>query len=289
MALFQSLEKIYDLYLSLLLLALEINKTARLYLEKSKTKHLSTFEDLNPKTLFIDNRIISTLAKNKRFNKHLEQKKIQWSSEFDFPGKIFREIRQWKDYQEYLSGNENGFEKDKKIWIDIYKNFILHSEELHLHFEEKNIHWEDDITLAGLSVIKTLELLKPETSEEESILIPLYKDEAEDAEFARELFRKTILSESEFSKMISEKAANWELDRIAVADMILMKMALCELLRFENIPIKVSLNEYIELSKEYSTPQSKTFINGILDKIVIDLKSSGKIIKKGRGLIGFMF
>lgn len=285
MELFKSLEKIYDLYLSLLLLLVEINKSARLHLEKSKTKHLSTYEDLHPNTRFADNRVMAALANNNRFKKHIENKKIHWDNEIDFPAKFFRMIRQSPEYADYMKAAEDNFISDKNFIVEIYKKYIFNSEELHSYFEEKNIHWEDDITLSNLSVIKTLELLKAEVAEEDSILLPLYKDEAEDSEFARNLFRKTIVRDGEFNEMISEKAANWELERIAVADMILMKMALCELLQFENIPVKVTLNEYIEISKDYSTPQSKTFINGILDKLVGELKSSGKILKKGRGLV----
>lgn len=285
MELFKSLEKIYDLYLSLLFLLVEINISARNHLEKSKTKHLSTFEDLHPKTKFVDNRVIAGIANNIRFKKHIENKKIQWKNEIDFPSKFYKIIRESPEFQTYMSSPSDSFSSDKNFVIEIYKNYIFNSEELHSYFEEKNIHWEDDITLANLSIIKTLEQLREDSSQEDSILLPLYKDEAEDSEFVRNLFRKTVFHEKEFNVLISEKAANWELERIAVADMILMKMALCELLQFDNIPVKVSLNEYIEISKDYSTPQSKTFINGILDKIVVELKSSGKIVKKGRGLM----
>lgn len=283
--LFKSLEKIYDLYLSLLSLLVEISLSARLHLEKSKNKHLSTYEDLHPKTRFVDNRVIAAIANNSRFKKHIENKKIQWTNEVDFPAKFFKIIRQSPEFSAYMNAPEDNFINDKNFIVEIYKNYIFNSEELHSYFEEKNIHWEDDITLANISVIKTLEQLNEADSIEQSILMPLYKDEAEDSEFARNLFRKTIIYDKEFNALISEKAANWEMERIAVADMILMKMALCELLHFENIPVKVSLNEYIEISKDYSTPQSKIFINGILDKIVIELKASGKISKKGRGLM----
>lgn len=283
--LFKSLEKIYDLYLSLLSLLVEIRHSAQLHLEKSKNKHLTTYEDRHPKTRFVDNRVIAAIANNSRFKRHIENKKIQWTNEIDFPAKFFKIIRLSPEFSAYMNAPEDNFIHDKNFLVEIYKNNIFNSEELHSYFEEKNIHWEDDITLANLSVIKTLEQLNQADSAEQSILMPLYKDEAEDSEFARSLFRKTIIYDKEFNALISEKAANWEMERIAVADMILMKMALCELLHFENIPVKVSLNEYIEISKDYSTPQSKIFINGILDKIVTDLKASGKINKKGRGLM----
>lgn len=283
--LFKSLEKIYDLYLSLLFLLIELNNQAKEHFEKSKTKFISSPDEIIYKTRFIDNRVIKCLSVNTRFKQYLENKNITWHNENDLPAKIFKTIRQSPEYAEYMNSAEDNFEKDRKFLARVYKKYIFNSEALHYHFEEKNIHWEEDITLANISTVKTLENIPELAGEEDSLLLPLYKDEAEDSEFARKLFRATIKNDEEFKNMISAKAANWELERIAVADMILMKMALCELLEFENIPVKVTLNEYIEVSKDYSTPQSKTFINGILDKLVADLKAGGRIIKKGRGLV----
>lgn len=285
MDLFRSLEKIYDLYLSLLCLLLEINSAAKKSSEQSKTKHLSTYSDLHPNTKFLENRIFPKIANNIYFRKHVEKRLIKWDSENDIPAKLFKFLRETPEYSAYLQNASDSFVNDKSFLTDIYKKYIFNSEELHNYFEEINIHWEEDITLANISAVKTIEQLQEGISDEESILLPLFKDEAEDSAFARDLLRKTVSMASEYEAMIAEKAENWELDRIAISDMILMKMALCELSSFENIPVKVSLNEYIEISKDYSTPQSKMFINGVLDKLVAELKTTGKIAKKGRGLV----
>lgn len=281
--LFQSLEKIYDLYLLLLRLLVEIKNTAIQNLETSKTKYFSAPLDANPK--FVENRVIRQLEQNSRFINHLEKRKIDWTEKNEFPQKIFLEVKKSPEYSKYILSEENNFKHDKNIVLQICNNHIFNSEHLHQFFEEKNIHWEDDISLACISVFKTIEQMSDGKSAADAILLPLYKSESDDVEFAKNLLRKTASNNEEYEKMIEQKAANWETERMAMVDKILMKMALCELLNFNNIPIKVSLNEYIDISKDYSTPQSKIFINGILDKLVVDLKNSGRIVKEGRGLI----
>ena len=152
------------------------------------------------------------------------------------------------------------------------------------YFEAKSIYWADDMRVAMSSLIKTLEGLKPQTMASDIILLPLFKEPEEDLQFATHLYRKTILQTDEFEALIADKTTNWEVERIAMMDILLMKMALTEILQFESIPVKVTLNEYIEISKLYSSPKSKVFINGILDKLVQEFKSANKIQKTGRGL-----
>jgi N utilization substance protein B len=195
--------------------------------------------------------------------------------------KIYTQIRESEVYDSYMNNDVSGFEEDKAFAIALFKSEIANSEILYSHFEDSNIHWIDDIDLACAMVVKTIKSF--EEGQDASIL-PLYKDKDDELTFVRELLRKSIVLDKENETLIDELTANWELDRIAKMDVILMKMAITELQIFNNIPTKVTLNEYIEISKFYSTPKSNGFINGVLDKAISRLEKDGKINKVGRGL-----
>jgi len=284
-----SLDKLYDLYIYNLSILAEILDFAGSKQEEGKLKFYPTDEERNPNTKFIDNLFLRQLINNSDFINAVVKRKISWRDEQDMIKKIYKKFRDTKDYKEYMTLPGNSYDEDKEIVIKLQKKAIFKYAPLHDFFEEKSIFWADDFTTASMMVIKTIQGF--DVSMDENIKLPsLFKapDKKginEDKQYIIELFRKTIIKSDEFQKIIADKAKNWELDRIALMDMILIKMTLTEFLEFPSIPLKVSMNEYIEISKMYSTPKSKVFINGILDKLLANLKSEDKIKKTGRGLI----
>ena len=281
----QSIDRIYDLYLYMLRLIVEIRDVAGKRIEESSHKKLPTEDDLDPNTKFVDNLVIAQIAQNLPFQKLIEDKKINWQEEQELVSKLFKHIRETALYQSYMSDRSNEYGSDKQFIGQLFIKHIAGFELLHDTLEEKSIYWLDDLMLVNIIVDKTLQSFRQNHSNKLPIVFSLYKNEIDDRKFVRELLIKTTENNKEYETLIAEKTKNWELDRIAVLDMILMKMALCEFECFKTIPVKVSLNEYIELSKSYSTPKSKFFINGVLDKLAADMKISGKIAKTGRGLI----
>ena len=279
-----NISKIYDLYIHLLMLLGEIRDHAANTLEEAKNKHLPTPADINPNTRFIDNVVFKQLAANRNLEREIRERKISWQGESEMIKKIFQQIRDGESFKSFLASSDTSYKTQRDLIINIYSEFISGNETLEYYFEEKNIYWVDDIDFVNAMVIKTISALT-ESSDENTPLMKLYKDEEDDKKFMVDLFRKTILNDEESEKFIGEKTKNWEMDRIAMMDVLLMKMAITEILNFNNIPVKVSLNEYIEISKEYSTPKSKIFINGILDKLVADFKANDTIKKVGRGLM----
>jgi N utilization substance protein B len=258
-------------------------------LEENKLKHIPSAEDLNPNLRFVENKFIKQLENNKNFQLHVNQLKINWSEDQDMFRSIYIKVIESKAFNDYLNSTETSYAADKKIVISILRKFIISDEALQNYFEDKNIYWADDYLTVSMMVLKTIDSFK-ETDGELFALPELYKNEDrnnadDDKNFVIDLFRKTIINADKYEKLISEKTTNWEVERIAIVDNILIKMALVELLEFPSIPIKVSLNEYIEISKGYSSDKSKVFINGVLDKLIDDLKADKSIKKIGRGLI----
>lgn len=279
-----SLEKVYELYISYLSIFPELAELAQTISVEGKQKYFPTEEEKNPSSKFFENEAIKKLALNQELHRKISNKKINWKTEPELLKKIFLQIKGSPEYQEYMAAPVRTLEEDKEFLVKIFKNYVGPFELLIHIFEEKSIYWMDDFDIAASMVIKTIKNLT-EDSGATTPLLPLFKDEEDDRNFAIELFRKTIIHNDEYEKMIAEKTQNWEVERIAMMDILLMKMALAEMLNFSNIPVKVTLNEYIELSKNYSTPKSKMFINGILDKLVLTLKEQNKIQKIGRGLL----
>jgi N utilization substance protein B len=250
-----------------------------------KEKHLPTSEELNPNLRFVNNRVIAQLITNNKLQREREIRKLTWQTddEMGLIRKMWGNIKNWDEYKNYMSSNEDSYAKDQEFLIDLFKKFIADDEDTEQFLEERNMHWPGDLNMAvAPSIIKTLEIATESRGPE---LAPLFKDAEDDKQFIVDLFRKTIVDNEMCEKLIAEKTKNWEVDRIAVMDVILMKMAISELIHFNSIPVKVSLNEYIEISKTYSTPKSKQFINGILDKLVIDFRKDGTMQKTGRGLM----
>lgn len=282
--LFYSIDSIQDLYLIMLSSLIEICKKETDFLQKSSLKHLATAQDRKPNEKFINNAVFKILEENNSLSTALENRKINnWTLNDDYIILLLKEIKTSKLYAKYMSNTSNNFQEDKDFIIDLFTEVIVPNDKLYDYLEDNKLTWVDDIPLVNTQIIKQLNALKP-TEDGGFRVSKLYKDN-EDKEFVQDLFRKTILNEKEFAKEYDDKTPNWDSDRIAEIDTIILKMAICEFLKFPSIPIKVTLNEYLEVAKEYSTPKSSIFINGILDNLVKELQASNRVSKVGRGLM----
>lgn len=282
--LLHGVEKMYDLYIYYLTMFDNFTHFAELKIEEAKRKKFTKQEDLNPNLKFVNNRFIALLKNNKAIKDASLKTKINWSGdvEQDVLNKLFNSFIKNDIYLDYMNSEKDSFEEDKKFVVKLFKKEICNFELLLHYFEEKSIYWQDDIDLVCSMVIKTLKLFKsPEDTDID--ILPLYKDDEES--FIKELFRKGLNNLEDNYEIISKYTKNWESDRIALMDRLLMNLAITEAKAFEYIPTKVTLNEYIEISKFYSTPKSNGFINGVLDKIFNDLTKEGSIKKIGRGLL----
>jgi len=282
--LFFCIQKTYDLYHYLLYLVIEIADYAEQRIEIRKNKHQPTNEDLNPNTKFINNIMIHKLRENRQLNAYLNQKKLSWANNNGLIKELYLFLTESDFYQEYMAEKNNSFSEDRKFVDKIFNKIILITEDLYEVLEEQSIYWNDDIEFVVSMISKTLKKFSERSNSDERLL-PLFKDQ-DDMDFAKDLLRKSIINHDELRDLIKEHSQNWDLDRIAFMDILIMQLAVAEFLYFPSIPTKVSLNEYIELSKFYSTDKSRNFINGILDKTLKDLKKTGKVNKLGRGLIG---
>lgn len=281
--LFNSIENISNLYLTILSALAEIRKHEIDFIEKSKKKHLATKEELNPNTKFIDNKVLNILSESNSLSMALEDKKINnWKLNDDYIILLLNDIKASEVYQKYMSSTKSSFEDDKYFIVDLFTEVIAPNDKLYEYLEDYKLTWVDDIPLVNTSIQKQLKNLKSESDEFK--VSKLYKDE-DDKEFAKQIFRKTILNESIFEKEYIDKTPNWDKDRIAEIDTIILKMAICEFLKFPSIPFKVTINEYLEIAKEYSTPKSSIFINGILDNLVKKYQEENRNLKSGRGLM----
>jgi N utilization substance protein B len=282
--LFFSIQKSYDLYHYLLLLMIDIVRYAQSRIELSSRKMIPTDEDLNPNTKFVDNKLIKQLEKNKQLNKYLNDNKLSWVNYPELIKNLYLEIKNSEFYHNYMTSAQHTYREDKKFIVDLYSKIIIIYEPLHQNLEEQSIYWNDDMEFVIGMIIKTLKNFNASSDESEQ-LMPLFKNE-DDKDFVKQLFRKTILKHSEYQQLIANYIKNWDIERVAFIDIVVMVLAISELIEFNEIPVKVTLDEYIEIAKFYSTQKSNIFINGVLDKIVADLKNEGKIKKSGRGLIG---
>jgi N utilization substance protein B len=282
--LMRTIDRIYDLYILLLQFLLELRQVASSSAEEGRHKRLPSAEDLNPNQRFIQNPVFLQLEANGALTRELKERRLNWTNQGEVLRRTFAALRNSEAYKEYMSAADNSFDFHKEFIIALFKEYVADSELLETFIEEESLYWPNDLNMAvAPMIIKSLEVMTADGHQQE--LMPLYKDPEEDKQFVLDLYRKTILYDKECEKMIGDKTRNWEVERIAMMDVLLMKMALTELMHFQSIPVKVSLNEYIEISKLYSTPKSKVFINGILDKLVADLKEKELVKKTGRGLI----
>lgn len=277
-----SILKMFDLYVLNLQLLIEVQKLAAKKMALSKKKILATEADLKPNTKFIDNKVINTIAESVSVEGYVELNNLNnWEENDEYVKIIFEELQNSDLYKKYLATEESSFKTDKNFVVDFFKEIIAPNEKLAEYFEDKMISWVDDIPFVNTWVVKTLSKQKASGL---FVLGSLYKDK-DDEEFVSNLFRKTVLKQADYEQVIADKTPNWETDRIAEIDMILIKMSISEFMNFPSIPTRVTINEYIEISKDYSTEKSSYFINGVLDKISKEFIAENKIVKIGRGLI----
>ncbi len=275
--LFFILSKAYDLYNYLLLLMVEVTKQANKRLNAAKNKLVPTKEELFPNTKFVENRFIAQLEVNKQLLEFSNNQKKTWENEADFVKTLCDKILESDIYKEYMASETSSYEEDRELWRKLYKNIIFNNIELDQVLEDQSLYWNDDKEIVDTFVLKTIKRFDEKNGAKQELL-PEFKDE-EDQDFARRLFRRTILNADYYRHLISENTKNWDLDRVAFMDVVIMQIALAEILSFPNIPVSVSLNEYVEIAKLYSTPKSGGFINGTLDGIVNSLKKENKLTK----------
>ena len=275
--LFFSLSKAYDLYNYLLLLMVEVTKQANKRLNAAKNKLVPTKEELFPNTKFVENRFIAQLEVNKQLLEFSNNQKKTWENEADFVKTLCDKILESDIYKEYMASETSSYEEDRELWRKLYKNIIFNNIELDQVLEDQSLYSNDDKEIVDTFVLKTIKRFDEKNGAKQELL-PEFKDE-EDQDFARRLFRRTILNADYYRHLISENTKNWDLDRVAFMDVVIMQIALAEILSFPNIPVSVSLNEYVEIAKLYSTPKSGGFINGTLDGIVNSLKKENKLTK----------
>lgn len=280
--LFHSIEKIYDLYVFILMLFPSLKRQALIQIEEAKRSEYLRQDIHILKTGFIDNQLVNLIEQNKVLQKISKDRKINWEGdvENDLTKKIFKEVYQTDNYKNLLQSESTSFNDDKNALVQLYKKEICNLEKLHHFFDEKSIYWQDDLDHVSSMILKTLKSI---TEDQELEILPLWKED--EYEFTQNLFRKAVLQKEENDALLQTYSKNWEKERLATMDSLLMNLAMTEALEFSSIPIKVTLNEYIEISKFYSTPKSNSFINGILDRIFEDYKKDGKLVKRGRGLI----
>ncbi len=279
-----SIDNILDLYLTMLSSLLEIGKKEAIFIEKSGKKHITTSQERNPNKKFINNTILQILSENNSLSIALENRKINhWELNEDYIQILLDSIKNSNLYAKYMANTVNNFEEDKQFILDIFTELIVPNEKLYEFLEDNKLTWIDDIPVVNTQIIKQLKLIK--SAKDEAFKVPkLFKDQ-EDQEFVTNLFRKTVLNERELAKEYVDKTPNWDSERIAEIDTIVLKMAICEFVKFPSIPVKVTINEYLEIAKEYSTPKSSIFINGILDNLVKEFEIANKLNKIGRGLM----
>jgi N utilization substance protein B len=278
-----SIQKTYDLYHLLLVLPVELCDYAEKMMEIRKQKNFPTEEELNPNMRFVSNRLINKLKNNKDLATYIQKNKVNWSNSQELVKKIYQSMVDSEVYKNYLAAKEDNFQNDRKFCEDFFIEVLLKSEFVFNEFEEQSIYWNDDLDFVVSMVIKTLKKFKEEGNINDH-LSSLYKDE-EDKEFTVNLFRKTLAKTEANRQTIETYTKNWDVERVATMDILIMELALTELTEFPSVPVKVSLNEYIELAKYYSTQRSSIFINGVLDRITKDYRDQGKIVKAGRGLL----
>lgn len=282
--------KAYDLYHSMFILIIEIANYAESRLDLAKNKMVPSTEDLNPNTKFIDARLIAQLRNCDQLLKYVDLKKITWVNYPELIKELYHLFLEDESYNDFLNEEKPSYSNEIKLFTHLFTNIIYPNEHLEQILEEQSIYWNDDLEYMISMVIKTLRRFKEDDSQKNPLLDlfknPENKKVPEDKEFAIELLRKSIVNHDQYLDYIKSNTKNWDLDRIAFMDILIMQMAISEFIGFPSIPVKVTLNEYLEISKTYSTSKSSIFINGILDKVASQLKASKKIRKSGRGLIG---
>ena len=277
-----SIDKTYDLYFLLMSLVVEMAQYAEQRQEAAKNKKLPTYEDLNPNRKFVDNAVIRLLAQSDSVNDYLASRKLSWAKYPELVKSLYTQLEQSDYFKKYMTSQESSFREDLALITEFYTRELEESEILESALDEMSILWNDDLGFALIMVTRTLSNMR--ASHTDVKVLPKFKS-IEDLDFARELFAKAAVNFDNYQEEIEKYTRNWDVERIAFMDNLIMATAVAELVTFPSIPVKVTLDEYIEIAKYYSTHGSSTFINGILDKIVASFTEEGKISKSGRGLI----
>ncbi len=275
---FFSLSKAYDLYQHLLLLMPAVTHYAADRIEFNRNKLRPTAEDINPNTKFVDNRFVAQLRANEQLSKFAEKSKINWVDHSDFLRRMLDCIEASDIYKEYMASSESSYDDDRELWRKLYKTYFFDNEDLDAILEELSLYWNDDKAIVDTFVLKTIKRFD-EAEGSEFALLPEYKD-LNDMDFARKLFRAAVVNADQYRGMMSANSKHWDMSRLAFMDVVIMQIALAEIMTFPNIPVSVTLNEYVEIAKYYSTPKSSSFVNGLLDTITKKLCEEGKIDKK---------
>ena len=284
--LLHSIQKSYTLYHLLLLLLIDIVDHAESRIEQDRQKRIPAFEDLNPNTRFIDNALVKQLRNNEGFNKYLRKHPVSWARYPEIVKNLYRMVMDAEYFKSYMSDSEHSYRKDKLLIEWIFLDVIMNYEDLYLNLEEQSIFWIDDVDFVIKMIVKTLKKFNSDDPQG-ARLLPMFKDK-DDLAYTKKLLRRAIKNEAVYLELIKASANNWDLERIAFTDSLILQLAICEAIEFNSIPTKVTINEFIEIAKSYSTQKSSKFINGMLDNIFTGLKDRGKIVKTGRGLIGEM-
>lgn len=279
--LFHSINKSYDLYHLFFLLLLDVQEYASQKIESAKNKKVPSQDDLNPNLKFANNRVIKQLISTNRLYKYFDEKKLNWSDNPELIKQVYQVMIDSDIYGKYMTSEEDSYKLDQKFIISFLSEYLVDNDLLYQTLEEKSIYWNDDIEFMLSMNIKTIQKAKSQATDIN--LFPLFKND-EDKDFVKKLYRMVILDHENNTEIIQSHIKNWDIDRIASMDLLVLEMAVTEILQFSNIPVKVSFNEYIELVKFYSTNRSNAFVNGVLDKIINKLKQEGKVKKAGRGL-----
>ncbi|MEN1786367.1 MAG: transcription antitermination factor NusB [Bacteroidota bacterium] len=277
-----SIANVYTLYLLVLTLLLELHQMAKKRADHARKKYLADDKEQFPNAnRFVENALLAQLAKNEALQSAISKRRLnQWDADGEYIKILHKAMSESDVYQSYMKRSTTDYEADKEFIINLYTQVIAPNDKIYDYFEDHKLTWVDDIPIVNTFLIKQLKKASPK-SPERFFLPKLVKDD-QDLLFAKDLLTKTLLNNQQWEGEIQAKTPNWDKDRIAEIDHILLKMALCEFLHFASIPEKVTINEYLEIAKEYSTPKSSIFINGILDKLVKEYKTTGKMKKVGR-------
>ena len=281
--LFYSIDQMLDLYALSLQLLVEMRKADRKFLVTSQQKHLATSEEKNFSTTFLDNKVLDLIEQNEDLSNYIENKKLNyWDLDGEYVTILLKDLRAKDFYKEYILKQNTSFKEDQDFLVSLFKKVIAPSDKYYEYIEDKRLTWVDDFPIVNTALAKMLAKISEKNAR--PILLPeLYKNQ-DDKHYAKQLFTKVVLNDEKLSLEVEGKTPNWDKERIAEMDMIILKMGIAEFLHFPSIPVRATINEYLEIAKEYSTPKSSIFINGILDKLVKEFETSKKLNKIGRGL-----
>ena len=281
----EEVDCLYKLFVYQLSFWVEVMHFAERRIEENKNKHFPTEEDLNPNLKFVSNRILNVLDENKHLLSLEEKYKINWAdAREDFIRSFYNRLVEYPEYQEYMNNGKDSFSDDKRFLVSVIDTYMAEDSLLYDFYSDRDLSFNSDYQIAIYLLWKFINEM-PADFNADSQLPPVFKTEDEDKMFVVKLFEKTILHADEYMEMVKANISNWDYDRLALMDKILIFMALTEFCEFHSIPVKVTINEYIEISKFYSTPESRRFVNGMLDRLSVVLKEEGKLVKTGLGLV----